>query len=134
MKTIAVTLKPIMSEKAYGLSKKLGVYVFEVPSDLNKLQILNAVRDQFKVNPTNVNVSNQKDSPKRTVKRRGKVIKGVKSGTKRAYVTLKKGEAIPVYAAIDEAEAKAQKAEAKAAAAAKKSESSKSSTAKESKK
>lgn len=123
MNNLIATLKPVMSEKAYGLSKKHRVYVFDVPSGLNKLQILTAVRDQFKVNPTKVNISSQKDTPKRTVKSRGKVIKGSRAGSKRAYVTLKLGEAIPVYAAIDEAEEKAKKAEVKAKAAAKKAES-----------
>ncbi len=51
-----------------------------------------------------------------------KYIYGVRPKIKKAYVKIKKGETIPIFASIDEAEEKAKKAEAKAAKKAEKTE------------
>ncbi len=108
-------LKPRLSEKAYGLSQTNRTYVFDVLSSASKQSIGVAVSEQFAVSVTNVNVANIKGKAKRTyVSRRGKFVRGTRSDTKKAYVTLKEGDSIPIFAAEEEAEAKAQKAEEKA--------------------
>lgn len=110
-----IILKPRLSEKAYGLSKARNNYVFEVPKNANKLTIANAVATQFEVTVEGVNVANVKGKSTRTfINRRGKFVRGTRSNIKKAYVTLKVGDNIPIFAAEEEAEAKEAKATAKA--------------------
>ncbi len=103
-------LKPRLSEKAYGMSQVGSTYVFAVPGDANKLSVASAVADQFEVTVTKVNIMNVKGKAKRTfMNRRGKFVNGVRSDTKKAYVTIKSGQNIPIFAAEEEAEAKQEK-------------------------
>ena len=108
-----LTLKPRMSEKAYGQSQS-GTYVFDVPAEANKLTVAKAVAEQYKVTVTTVNITNLSGKNKRTfVNRRGKFVRGTRSDTKKAYVSLKDGDNIPIFAADEEAEAKQQKTQEK---------------------
>jgi len=110
-----ISLKPRLSEKAYGQSQT-GTYVFDVPSNSNKLTVALAVAEQYEVTVETVNIANINGKAKRTfISRRGKFVRGTRSDVKKAYVTLKEGDSIPIFAAEEEAEAKAQKAEEKAA-------------------
>jgi large subunit ribosomal protein L23 len=102
-----VSLKPRMSEKAYGLSQQRNVYIFDVPSDLNKLEIAKAVQSQFEVSVAAVRVTISKGKAKRTIAKKGRVVhKGRNSDVKKAYVTLKAGSSLPFFAAVEEAEEK----------------------------
>lgn len=117
----AMALKPRMSEKAYAQSKERRTYVFVVPMTSNKVTVAAAVSSQFGVTVTDVNISITKGKPKRSYKRGGRPITGKNVDIKKAYVRVKDGDQIPVFAAIDEEEAKAEKtAEAIEKAAAKK--------------
>lgn len=110
-----ISLKPRMSEKAYGLSQT-GIYVFDVPSDANKLTIMQTVSSQYNVTVEKVNITNINGKTKRTfISRRGKFVRGTRSDVKKAYVTLKEGDSIPIFAAEEEAEAKAKKIQEKIA-------------------
>lgn len=115
-----MALKPKMSEKAYALSQDKRTYIFEVPRHANKETIAEAIAAQFKVEVLNVNVANLKGKVKRTVRKGGRPIMGQRSDVRRAYVTLKEGNSIPVFAAVEEAEAKAEKIEKAAEKAAEK--------------
>ena len=106
-------LRPRMSEKTYELAHAKNVYVFAVPGNANKHTVKDAVEAQFKVSVEDVNVLNLKGKSKRTVLKRSRPVAGRQSDFKKAYVTLKKGDSIPVFAAIEEAEKEAKKAEAK---------------------
>lgn len=97
-----VTLKPRMSEKTYGLSAN-GVYVFEVPKEVNKHEVNQAVAKQFGVTVIDVNMMVAKGKPKRTVRKGARPTAGSRSDIKKAYVTLKSGDHIPVFAAMEEA-------------------------------
>lgn len=108
-----VSLQPRVSEKAYGLSKERNVYVFDVPKSVSKQVISSAVAAQFNVSVLNVNTTTIKGKQKRMMTKRGKATKGQRKDVKRAYVTIKEGDTIPVFAVIDEAEKKAEKAAAK---------------------
>lgn len=111
----SMILKPRMSEKSYALSQT-GVYVFDVPSDANKLQVEKAVQAQFEVSVTNVRISILKGKQARSIRigaRSRSNVSGKRSNVKKAYVTLKDGESIPVFAALDEQQAKAEKIEEK---------------------
>jgi large subunit ribosomal protein L23 len=101
-----------MSEKAYGQSQDGNVYVFEVPKSANKLSVAEAVEAQFSVTVERVNTTNIQGKVKRTfTNKRGKSTRGQRSDIKKAYVTLKEGDIIPVFAAEQEAEAKQEKLE-----------------------
>jgi large subunit ribosomal protein L23 len=105
-----IVLKPRLSEKAYGLSQTANTYVFEVPGDANKHTVAEAVAAQFAVGVVHVNMMNVKGKEKRTyMNKRGKYVQGSRSDIKKAYVTLVKGESIPIFAADEEAEVKAEK-------------------------
>jgi len=114
-------LKPRMSEKAYGLSQALRTYVFDIPSHTNRHSVADAVAEQFGVTVDKVNIAAVKGKAKRTfLNRRGKFVRGMRSDIKKAYVTLKEGDSLPIFAAEEEAETKAQKAAEKADKKAKK--------------
>lgn len=105
-----VLLKPRVSEKAYGLSQTDGVYVFVVPKNANKLTVARAVAVQFNVTVEAVRVAHLPAKPKRSIRQGGrKVNKGFQSGVKKAYVTLKDGDSIPIYAAEEEEKARTEK-------------------------
>ncbi len=101
-----MVLKPRVSEKAYGVSQSLNTYVFQVPTDANKITVMQAITDQFSVTVESVNIMNVKGKAKRSVRRGGRAVMGRRSDTKKAYVTLKEGDSIAVFAADDEKDTK----------------------------
>ena len=50
-----IIIKPILTEKMAELGEKLNRYAFEVRSDVNKIQIKNAVEGAYGVNVKAVN-------------------------------------------------------------------------------
>jgi large subunit ribosomal protein L23 len=106
MSNLDTILKPRMSEKAYGVSQVLNTYVFDVEGDTNKHSVARAVTEQYSVTVTSVRVVNQKGKVKRTIRKGGRATVGRQSDVKKAYVTLKSGDSLPIFAAIEEAEAK----------------------------
>lgn len=84
-----VLLHPRITEKAALGADKLGVYIFEVTLDSTKKSISASVKAVYGVTPTKVRVA---AIPTKQVFVRGK--RGVKSGGKKAYVYLKKGDKI----------------------------------------
>lgn len=89
LKRNSVLLRPRITEKAAIGADKSNVYVFEVTKTATKPQIAASVKAQYKVTP--IGVRTAKIASKR-IFFRGK--KGVKSGGKKAYVYLKKGDKI----------------------------------------
>lgn len=118
MSAKTLVLKPRVSEKAYALSKLKNVFTFDVPLDANKALVAEAVTAQFGVTVEQVNIANIGGKPKRTYRRGGRQIHGKNNDIKKAYVRLKEGDHIPVFAAIDEDQEKAEKATAQAEKAA----------------
>ncbi len=88
-----VILKPVVSEKSYGLLDQ-GVYTFVVAPDANKIEIRQAVESIFGVNVVKVNTLNRQGKRKRN---RGKATFGKRADTKRAVVTLATGQSIPIF-------------------------------------
>lgn len=117
-----LVLKPRMSEKAYRLSETQRTYVFDVDSAANKHNITQAVIAQFQVSVADVRIVIVKGKTKRTVRKGGRAINGRRSDVKKAYVTLKEGDSLPIFAAVEEAEEKEKKAAEKAEKAAAKKE------------
>ena len=105
----SLTLVPRMSEKAYGVSQALNTYVFDVPKDANKHSIARAVAVQFEVTVMSVNVTNINGKAKRTVRKGSRPVKGRQSDFRKAYVKLKPGDSLPLFAAVEASEAKSEK-------------------------
>jgi large subunit ribosomal protein L23 len=108
-----MALKPRLSEKTYALSQLRNVYVFDVPTDANKMQVADAVEAQFKVTVLAVNVANVKGKAMRTVRKGGRPVAGRRANGRKAYVTLKEGDSLPVFAAVEEATTEEKPAKAK---------------------
>lgn len=106
-------LKPRVSEKAYALAQARNVYVFQVPTDAGKLEIAQAVTAQFDVGVLEVNLMNVKGKVKRTVRRGGRQTLGKRADFKKAYVTVKAGDLIPIFAAEEEQPAEKPSAQKK---------------------
>jgi large subunit ribosomal protein L23 len=117
-KTLLV--KPRVSEKAYAMGQDLNVYVMDVPKSVSKQEIMSAIKAQFDVTVISVNTTVLKGKAKRTVRKGGRPVKGRQSDVKKAYVTLKEGDTITVFASEEEAADKPKdEKEAKPKAAAK---------------
>jgi large subunit ribosomal protein L23 len=86
-----VILKPVVSEKSYGLLDE-GKYTFIVAPEANKTQIRIAVEEVFRVKVTGVNTVNRPGKRRRTRYGWGK-----RPDTKRAIVTLAEGDRIDIF-------------------------------------
>ena len=95
---------PRISEKSFAQANDTNVYTFVVPASTNKIEIKNNVEKQYDVTVTNVNISVLKGKNKRFMQRRGRQSNGVRQDIKKAYVTLKAGDVIPVYVGETEAQ------------------------------
>ncbi len=85
-----VIVRPILSEKSYGLFD-LNAYTFVVHPDANKIQVRQAVEEIFGVKVTKVTTQNRKGKRKRN---RRTMNFGRRPDTKRAVVTLAEGHRI----------------------------------------
>ena len=86
-----ILLKPVVSEKSYGLLDE-GKYTFVVAPSANKTQIKQAVEEVFRVTVTGVNTLNRQGKRRRTRFGWGKRV-----DTKRAIVTLAEGDRIDIF-------------------------------------
>jgi large subunit ribosomal protein L23 len=86
-----VILRPVISEKSYGLLDD-NKYTFIVAPDANKTEIKIAVEQIFNVKVTSVNTVNRKGKRKRT-----KFGYGHRNETKRAVVSLAEGSRIEIF-------------------------------------
>jgi large subunit ribosomal protein L23 len=94
-----VLIKPIVTEKSTKSSEKLGRYAFRVVKSANKLEIKKAIEAAYNVQVVDVNtvVNVGKKKTRQTTK--GLAV-GMKPSYKKAYVTLKQGEAIDFYGSV----------------------------------
>ena len=87
-------ISPVITEKSSNLSTQNKV-VFKVRDDANKKTLKKNIEKLFKVNVVKVNIINQKSKLKI---KQGK--RSIKSGYKKAIVTLKKGQSIDLTTGI----------------------------------
>lgn len=93
-KNVSSVLKhPRVTEKATIQSEK-GVYVFDVAPRATKADVAEAVKALYKVTPRKINMV--KVPSKRVRMRKQQNRYGVKSGGKKAYVYVKKGDTIDI--------------------------------------
>ena len=86
-----ILIKPVVSEKSYNQITE-NRYTFRVHPDAHKTQVRQAVEELFDVKVTSVNIVQMPAKPKR----RG-MIRGTKSGWKKAIVELKAGDKIEIF-------------------------------------
>ena len=84
----AVLKRPRITEKANMAALK-NVHTFEISTTATKKDVAETIKAFYKVNPVKVNIVK---NPSKEVFLRGK--KGFKSGVRKAYVYLKKGDKI----------------------------------------
>ena len=89
-----ILIKPVLSEKANMLREE-GKYVFKVAMSANKIQIKEAVRRLFNVNPISCTVMVVGGKPKRLRNR-----SGYTANWKKAIVKLPKGEKIGLFEGV----------------------------------
>jgi large subunit ribosomal protein L23 len=93
-----IVVIPRATEKAYGQSLATNTYVFNVPLDANKQQITAAVEAQFEVKVTNIKTLVQNGKAIRFSRgKRSQPGKTTRKDSKKAYVTLAKGDSIKVF-------------------------------------
>jgi large subunit ribosomal protein L23 len=106
MSQSTVFVYPRATEKAYGLSTA-NIYVFNVPMTANKNDIKASVEAQYGVKVVGIKTIVQSGKAIRFNRGKGKYPgKTNRQDTKKAYVTLAKGDSIKVFA---EPEAKEEK-------------------------
>ena len=86
-------LSPKVSEKAIAMAEH-GIYVFEVPTSTNKIEVAKAVAERFKVEVTEVNMLIAKGKVKRFRRQ-----KGTEKDVKKAMVHIKAGQSIKLFEA-----------------------------------
>ncbi len=94
-----VLIKPIISEKAEGLSENLNQYSFVVDRRCNKVEIKKAVEERFNVSVASVNTIVMPAKAKSRNTRRG-LVQGRVSAYKKAIVRLAEGEEIDFFSDI----------------------------------
>ena len=92
MRAAEVLLRPRLTEKAVNMMEK-NVYVFDVSLRANKVMIKAAIKDVYNVDAEKIAITSIKPKKKRSPKT-GKM--GTKSGGKKAYIYLKKGDSISI--------------------------------------
>lgn len=101
----SIVLNPRLSEKAYGLSEERNTYIFSVVAGTNKFDIAKAVAGQYEVKVKKVRIAGVPGKSVRAYRQRGrKSISGQRSDIRKAYVTLKEGDKLPIFAAVEERE------------------------------
>ncbi len=109
-------VKPRLSEKSFALSQSTNTFAFDVPSEMNSVEIANEVKKQFSVEVKRVRLVSRKGKVKRIMNLTGKRSsnrKGTQSDLKKAYVTLAAGSHLPFFEAEEKEVADAEKAETK---------------------
>ncbi|MEX2006985.1 MAG: 50S ribosomal protein L23 [Candidatus Saccharimonadales bacterium] len=99
---IDLDLKPRLSEKTYGLGDRLNTYTFEVSSKANKHSVARQVASLYSVKVLGVRFASVPGKSTRNYRKRGrKFINSQRADIRKAYITLAKGDKLPIFAATD---------------------------------
>ena len=96
---MSILKKPIITEKATAAGEKLGQFGFIVDKRANKVEIKKAVEKTYGVTVESVNTLNNAGKVRNRYTKTG-FVTGMKGATKKAVVTLKKGDSIDFYSNI----------------------------------
>jgi len=94
-----ILIKPIVTEKITAQAESLNRYGFIVNRKADKLQIKKAIENLYKVSVVSVNTLIHGGKRKSRFTKAG-VISGTTGMTKKAIVTIAKGESIDFYSNI----------------------------------
>ena len=94
-----ILIKPIVTEKMTGQGKSLNRYGFIVNRNANKIQIKKAIEGLYNVSVESVNTMIHVGKRKSRFTKAG-VISGSTGMSKKAIVTIAKGESIDFYSNI----------------------------------
>jgi large subunit ribosomal protein L23 len=92
----SILIRPLFTEKVTALTETRNQYAFEVNLDSNKIEILKAVEEKFKVKVKNVKTLNYKGKARERLTKRGR-LEGSTNHWKKAIVTLAKDEKIDFF-------------------------------------
>lgn len=95
-----IIIKPIISEKSELQSEQANQYSFVVNKSANKIEIKNAVQNQFSVAVESVKTINMPAKRKSRNTKSG-VIKGTVSSYKKAIVRLSEGDQIDFFGEVE---------------------------------
>lgn len=99
-------LTPRATEKAYGQSAR-NIYVFNVPLDVNKQQIADAVSKEYGVTVKNVATAVQAGKAVRFARGKNRYPGTTnRKDSKKAYVTLAEGSSIQIFEQPEQEEKK----------------------------
>lgn len=96
---MGIIKKPVITEKMSTLTEKQNVFAFVVDGKANKLQIRQAIEDQYGVTVTRVNTMNYAGKSKSRFTKTG-VVSGNKPNYKKAVVHVAEGDTIDFYSNI----------------------------------
>lgn len=95
---MSVIVKPLITEKANGLTENLARYTFVVAKNANKVEIKKAVEQTYGVTVEAVNTMRYAGKLKRN--RKTWQMDGRTSSYKKAVITVKAGDVIDIYGNI----------------------------------
>ena len=87
-----IVKRPLITEQGMHLVEALRTYPFAVDPRANKIQIREAIERLFKVEVESVNTAHRKGKKRRRGRRIGRT-----PNWKKAYVTLREGQAIELF-------------------------------------
>lgn len=87
-----IIIRPIVSEKSFGMIEEQNRYTFEVAKTASKPQIAQAIEAIFDVKVVKVNTMNVTGKPRRVRYQMGKT-----RNWKKAIVSLKAGDTIEIF-------------------------------------
>ncbi len=73
-----------------------------VPLNANKVTVKQAVQKEYSVDVVDVNIVRQDGKSKKSYRKGGRTVNGKRSDFKKAYVRIKEGQTIPVFAAQEQ--------------------------------
>ncbi|CAN5190794.1 50S ribosomal protein L23 [soil metagenome] len=88
-------IRPIVTEKSTDLMESANAYTFIVARDANKIQIANAVRQQFGVEVLSVQTMRYRGKERRVGRRSGR-----RAEWKKAIVSIPAGAAIEIFEGV----------------------------------
>lgn len=89
-----VVKRPVITEKSVHLAAAENTYTFEVQRNAHKNQIAEAVREMYGVTVDSVRTVMRQAKASRTGRKR---MQAIQPRTKKALVTLKKGDTITLF-------------------------------------
>jgi large subunit ribosomal protein L23 len=92
--------RPIITEKTAYMSSKLNQYAFEVPNDVTRSQVKDAVEQAFNVKVVRVNTINVIAKMNRRGRSRRLGIR--KSAYKKAIITVRPEDRIPIFEGVEQ--------------------------------